>query len=61
MSYALSYTFGYLIVLGKQYPKVECISIEDLLNEKRPKVLISLTFEIPNASASDKQGSLFID
>ena len=50
---------GLINFFSKSYPKIECISIEVLLNGKRSKIPISAAFEIADTSVSDKQKSLF--
>ena len=50
---------GVNIYFGKKYPKVECISVEELLKGVRPKTPISVHFETPDATQISNQASLF--
>ena len=50
---------GLLKALGKNYQKVQCISIEELLNGVVPKIPITLAFETADTSISELQQSLF--
>ena len=50
---------GVFKALGKNYPKVQCISIEELLNGVLPKIPITLAFETADTSVSELQQSLF--
>ncbi len=50
---------GLFKALGKNYQKVQCVSIEELLNGVMPKIPITLAFETADTSVSELQQSLF--